>query len=110
MVRLVLHLVLLAAFIGFTVNVGAACATTLSVNQAASDCSEMAAMDHNQQKPDPAKQRVANCTFACVTLAQIDARVLPSLLQTAVRVEPIITAELGSKADRPPVPPPRSFS
>gem|GEM_PF-2390924 len=108
MARLVFHLLLLAAFIGFSVNFGAACATTLSVTQAASDCSETAGMDHEQPKTDSTKQRAASCPFACVTLPQIDARELSSALQTAARVEPTITTDMGSKAERPPVPPPRS--
>lgn len=105
--RLVFRLVLLAAFIGFTVNVGAACATTSTAAQAMNDCGEMAAMDHDKPTPDPTKQRAANCSFACVALPQIDARELPTSLQTAARVELTITTEMGSKAVRPPVPPPR---
>ena len=108
MARLVLHLLLMAAFIGFTVNVSAACATTSIVARTTSDCSEMAGMVHGQTKPDSTKQRMANCPFACVTLPQADARALPSSPQTAARVERKITTEMGSKADRPPVPPPRS--
>ncbi len=110
MARFVFHLVLLAAFIGFTVNVGAACATTATSTaaQAMNDCSEMAGMDHDQQNPDPTKQRAANCPFSCLALPQTNARDLPSLRQTGIRVEPFIAIEIGSKADRPPVPPPRS--
>ncbi len=95
MARLVLRLVLLAAFIGFTVNVDAACATTAVVAQVGSDCGDMRGMDHRQPKPDPTKQRSANCPFACVALAQGEARAPAMVLQTPDSVRPTLAAGMG---------------
>lgn len=110
MARLVLHFVLLAAFIGFTVNVDAACATNAAVAHVASDCGDMTGMDHGQPKPDPTKQRSASCPFACVALAQGDADAPTIALQTPDSVRPTLVAGMGGLVGRPPVPPPRGFS
>lgn len=107
MARFILHFVLLAAFIGFTVNVDAACATTAAVAHVASDCDDMTGMAHGQPKPDPTKQRAANCPLACVALAQSDTNAPTIVLQTSDSVRPTLAAEMGGMVGRPPVPPPR---